>query len=201
MSETIYQKIEEKGRQEAEEIILDAKRRAQELTDEIISEASLKKEEIIKKATRKKNDELKTYKTTYNQAAKQEILRVKKELIHKEFVKLLDACLKFTDEELKHYVISRIKSSSCKKDDFIKVNASDLERYNRLFSNKPNDLEKLNKELKMNLTLSKEPANIKGGFIIENSLFDIDNSYEEQINELEETLEKEIATMLFRNEE
>ena len=201
MSETIYEKIEEKGRQEADQIILDAKKRAQEITDEIIHDANLKKEETIKHATRKKDDELKTYKTTFNQAKRQEILRVKKELIHEEFNKLLNTCLKFSDEELIKYVYSHIKSSGCKKDDLIKVNASDLERYNRLFSNKQNDLEKLNKKLNMNLTLSSEAVNSKGGFIIENKLFDIDCSFEEQITELEEALEKEIAVMLFRNEE
>ena len=201
MSVTIYDKIEEKGRQEAEEIIQNAKKRAQELTDEIIHDASLKKEEIIKHAQRKKDEQLKTYKTTYNQASKQALLAAKKDLIHQEFTKLLDSLMNLTDEELKSYVLKRIKSSSCKHDDLIRVNASDQERFNRLFSNKPNDLEKLNKELNMNLTLSPEAINIKGGFVIIDKVFDIDYSFEQEISDLEEALEKEIALMLFKSEE
>lgn len=195
MAKTIYEKIEEKGRLEANDILEEGKKKALAYVEAEINAANAKALKQKETAQSRNADLIKTETTSSEQAARQRILAVKKELIHKAFVAALDELKKLDDNKLKDYVINKIKNVSLKGDEVVKVNKADYSRFVKLFGE---DLGKLNQQFNYNLTLSKESVDISGGFILINPSFDVDCSYEASIKALEGELETFIAGILFK---
>ena len=105
------------------------------------------------------------------------------------------------DAELTNLVKHYLKNANLNESIKIKVSSGDYNRYQKLFSSKQNNnLDILSKEFGYDIELSSETATIKGGFIIESSYFDVDNSYEVILENLENNLETKVAEMLFRKE-
>ena len=94
MSEnSIYEKIEESGRLEAEKILTEGTKKAQELHDSIISEMMIRIDELKKNAKIKNDDAFKSQITSSEQTAKQTLLAHKKNLIHSLFLDVLNKLL------------------------------------------------------------------------------------------------------------
>lgn len=199
---SIYEKIEESGRLEAEKILTEGTKKAQELHDSIISEMMIRIDELKKNAKIKNDDAFKSQITSSEQTAKQTLLAHKKNLIHSLFLEVLNKLLSFDDDNLKNYVVNRIKQASIEGNEIIRVNEKDYKCYSKVFSLKDSSLTKLNEILgeNYNLKLSNEPVDISGGFIIEGKNFDIDYSFESCLKELEEEMEQELAVVLFEKD-
>lgn len=202
---SIYEKIEEKGRLETEAIKKIGKQKRDEARKRIIDETSDICKQLQKEATNKCNDLLKTSITQFSQQAKQEVLILKKQLINQAFLETLEKLDNISDDDLKHVVIKLLNQDDISGNEVLFVNKKDYDRYKKLFSKNNDDLGLLNEQLsnKVNnahLTLSKESVDIKGGFILKGTAFDIDNSFETVLKELEERLEANIATILFESE-
>lgn len=196
---SIYEKIEEKAQAEASLILEEAKIKAGEVSEKIISDANLKATDIINNINEKASDLLKSALTSNEQISKQELLAHKKELIHSVFVKVLEKLNSLDDESYTKFIVKLIKAENIKKNEVMFVNKEDFSRYNKLFSESSCDLAKLNKLLGLDccLTLSTEVLDIKGGFILKNENFDVDDSFETLLKDLESTLESTIANILF----
>lgn len=202
---SVYDKIINKGKLEAEEIIAQGTQKANNITDQVMQETDKKINLLLDEARIKNEDLIKTRLAEAEQNKKQNVLANKKQIIKDVFNEALNRLLMLNDEDLKELVINYLKKANIKGNEIIRVNQKDYNKYQKLFSSKQNNnLDLLNKMLNIDkgkLTLDEQFANIKGGFIIISDYFDIDNSFETILETLEGDLETTIASKLFGSEE
>lgn len=191
---SIYQKIEEKGKKEAQEILSAGKKEAKQLEKSILEGYEEKYNKAIEDANRTNAEYLKTKITQIEQQAKQESLSAKKSYINKVIEGALKEMNKMSDQELLDLTVRTIKADTINGDEALQVNKGDFNKYQKLL---PTINEKLGKGYK--LSLSKDPADIEGGFIIVGKTFDIDHSFVALLEELKEQNEAELAEILFGN--
>lgn len=201
---SIYDKIVERGENEAKAIIEQAREEARILEGSIIDEMQKKVDSLLLNNSKKNEDTLKSLKTSLEQSTKQSILTHKKHLIHEVFNKVITNLINMDEESYTRFILNQIKESSICGNEVIYVNKHDQQRMINLFSDNQlidnaYPLNKLNSLLGNNyhLLLSADTVNILGGFIIQGDNYDVNNSFEEIINELEESMEKDIASVLF----
>ena len=204
---SIYKKIEEKGKLEAKEIVEAGEEKAAALKKSIEEGYEKEYKKVIDNATRSNADNLKTKLTQVDQSAKQKSLAIKKEAIDKVMERVHEKMLKLADNDLVNLVVKVISADSIQGNEIIKVSKEEYSKYLKLFateqSGDPVSLNLLNDKLGKgyNLKLSKEPADIKGGFIIVGDRYDVDHSYKVLLDDLKEKYESEVAHTLFGNEE
>ena len=207
-SNSIYQKIEEKGSLDAERILKAGEMKAQALHDEIIANASKEIALMLEKAKLRGQDWVKMKKTEQEQAVKKRTLAKKKALIDEVFQKILDHLLALNDETLSKLIVDFINQETIAGDEIIFVYKNDYERYLHLFASNQKQaklclLDKLNSLVnhpQARLQLSIEPVDIKGGLILSGKAFDIDLSFETKIEHFKEIYEMKIAEILFGGE-
>lgn len=200
MAQTIYQKIENKGQNDALEIKKIGIEKANRLKLEVVGRTEKIVQSMINNATLEAEEMLKTKKTEFIQDANQSALKNRKRIIKLVFEKTFDKMKDFNDEELSNYVVKVLKNSTISGNEVIKVSSFEKKRYISLFSkNKNSDLNILNNLLGKgyNLKLSDEDALIDGGFILESEYFDIDYSYHTVLNNIMNEVETELAKILF----
>lgn len=206
VNKSIYDKIIDKGSQEALEILNQGKQKAEALYNELISEANKEANRILNKNNEQNKNKIKTFKSEIERLNKKEILFKKKELINELFLLTLSRLKALDDEKLINYVINHLKKENLTGNEIIKVNKNDYSKYLSLFSTeKPGDLvnlDKLNQMLgkNINLKLSKEAVDIEGGFILVSDKYDINLSFESILKAFLLNNETEIANILFKEE-
>lgn len=199
---SVYDKIIALGNEDASNIRQEGRNKVNSITEQIMAEINEKIEQMISDAEAKNSDLVKTKQAELEQNKKQEVLASQKKIIKETFNVVLNKLCEMNDSDLNKFVISYLNKSNLKEDVTIKVSKNDYDKYVRLFSSSNNsELDILAKSFGYNVALSKDCVNIKGGFIIEGSYFDIDNSYEVILEDLSSNLETKVAEMLFRNEE
>ena len=199
---SVYDKIIALGEEDAFKIKQEGEEKAKNITEQIMAEVKEKIEQMIEEAKLKNEDAVKTKLAELEQNKKQEVLASQKKIIKDVFNVVLDKLCNMNDDDLNSFVVSYLKKSELKEDVVIKVSKNEYERYIKLFSKeKSNNLDKLTSSFGHNVVLSNDVLSIKGGFIIEGSYFDIDNSYEVILDNLSSSLETKVAEMLFRSEE
>ena len=201
---SIYEKIENKGRQDAKKIIEAGAQKAKELKTVTIDEA---KQQILAsqaKLALKNAQLLKTMATEFEQAAKQNSLARKQVLIDDTFLLATNSLRSISADQWKKLVLQLLSTDALlgketiiasKRDHalFLQVFVSDLKA-------SPIVLDKLNQQLndkKFQLTLSPQIAAIDGGFLVVGTNFDVDHSYRAILTEILNHYESEIATILF----
>lgn len=203
---SIYSRIEEKGKKEAQEILEAGAIKASELEASILEGFGKEYKKIIDETARVNADYLKTKVTQVEQLAKQKALQEKRKIIEKVKERVHEQLLKINNQELFDLVVKTISQDSINGDEVIKVSAQDYPKYLKLFSTSGEGeivvTDILNKKLgeKYHLTLSKEPVDIEGGFILVGKVYDVDHSYKVLLENLMEANESEIAKMLFEKE-
>jgi vacuolar-type H+-ATPase subunit E/Vma4 len=201
---SIYEKIENKGVEDAKEIYRIGQERAEGLQIKALSEAQIEVDQIIQKVLLRNNDKLKTKSTEIEQIAKQRSLSKKKEIIDKVFDLVHQKLNNLGESQLVDYVIKAILSDGLSGDETIMVAQDEYKKYLRLFSSKQDGaLDKLNsllKDRKYNLKLSNHYANIDGGFLVIGSKYDVDHSYKTILSNIKEQNESQVASMLFEEE-
>lgn len=199
---SVYDKIIALGEEDALKIKQEGEEKAKNITEQIMAEVKEKIEQMIEEAKLKNEDAVKTKLAELEQNKKQEVLASQKKIIKDVFNVVLDKLCNMNDDDLNSFVVSYLKKSELKEDVVIKVSKNEYERYIKLFSKeKSNNLDKLTSSFGHNVVLSNDVLSIKGGFIIEGSYFDIDNSYEVILDNLSSSLETKVAEMLFRSED
>jgi V/A-type H+-transporting ATPase subunit E len=199
----IYDKIEEKGKLEAKEIIKAGQQKAAALKKSIDEGFEKEYKRIIDDATRSNADYLKTRLTQVDQSAKQKSLYAKKAVINTVIERVHAKMLKLSDKELTDLVVKVIASDVIQGDEVVKVSKEDYKKYRKLFASKqegePVELDLLNKKLGKGykLTLSKEAADIDGGFVLIGKRYDVNHSYKVLLDNIREEHESEVAKLLF----
>jgi vacuolar-type H+-ATPase subunit E/Vma4 len=206
VNNSIYERIENKGQNDALEIKRIGAEKAKQIEVSTLETAEKDIEKILLKVKSKGEVLLKTKKTEFLQKAKQRSLLKKKELINTVFQEALDKLNSLKDEDLVKLVEKLILADNIVGNEIVKVNNDDYPRYLKLFSsgklvNGLISLDKLNlklKDQKYQLRLSNENVNIKGGFIIIGDAYDIDHSYETILSTINDKYETELASMMFK---
>ena len=203
MAKTIYDKIIDKGKEDAKVILADGLKKLEQLKLEKIEEAKNKQKDELKKQE------------TLNQSKKQAALINARREAKKSEIKLKQALLKETvkeavakldnlkQNELFDFVLKLVKEDDLSGKEVIYVNKKDYSKYLATFSSKKEDelveLDKLNNALgkKFELKLSKKPKDLDGGFYIVSEKYDINHSYSALVDNLLAKLEADLNKILF----
>lgn len=183
---SIYEKIEEKGRIEAEEIYSTYQEKANLAVKTIMEEIIDACNKTLKQAEDKNNSFIKTKQTSLIQSSKQTILLKKKQLVHDTFEKAKASLVSLNKEELKSYVSKNCKDVTL-TNALVYVKEDEVAKYDEIF-----------KELGMPVHGTKALKPLSGGFIVISDIYDLDFSFDAILAELEDEMEKEIADMLFQ---
>ncbi len=181
---------------------------AEEKKASILSEAQAQKDSIVSK---KKSEAEKEEKVILERAkrdaatrkeriisgaeltARNEKLGAKQRVIAEIFDKSVEALCNISDAELKDFIVESILSSDASgnqnlilNDRSAKVITSDV-------------VDELNNKLgsKMNVKVSAQKGNFKGGFILEKDGIEINNTFEALVNSVKDELGLEVAQVLF----
>lgn len=202
---SIYSYIEEKGINDAKEILQRGKEKAEALEEEILNEAKKEVNSILNNARKSSDDLKRTTLTQSEQKFRQRSLNVKKNLLNEVFQKALVKLNGLNDNQYKDLIIGLLKKEQLSGNETIMVSTNDFSRYVELFNGKKNDsgdivLEGLSKHLGQSfaIKLSSEWANIKGGLIVIRDDYDLDLSFESLLTDVRDNYEPEIANMLFK---
>lgn len=203
MAKTIYDKIIDKGKEDAKVILADGLKKLEQLKLEKIEEAKNKQKDELKKQE------------TLNQSKKQAALINARREAKKEEIKLKQALLKETVEEavakldnlkqneLFDFVLKLVKEDNLSGKEVIYVNKKDYSKYLATFSSKKEgdlvELDKLNNALgkKYELKLSNKAMNLDGGFYIVSEKYDINHSYSALVDNFLAKLEADLNKILF----
>ncbi|HHV14868.1 MAG TPA: hypothetical protein GXX66_04385 [Acholeplasmataceae bacterium] len=203
MAKTIYDKIIDKGKEDAKVILADGLKKLEQLKLEKIEEAKNKQKDELKKQE------------TLNQSKKQAALINARREAKKEEIKLKQALLKETvsdavakldnlkQNELFDFVLKLVKEDNLSGKEVIYVNKKDYSKYLATFSSKKEgdlvELDKLNNALgkKYELKLSNKAMNLDGGFYIVSEKYDINHSYSALVDNFLAKLEADLNKILF----
>jgi len=203
MAKTIYDKIIDKGKEDAKVILADGLKKLEQLKLEQIEEAKNKQKDELKKQE------------ALNQSKKQAALINARREAKKEEIKLKQALLKETvsdavakldnlkQNELFDFVLKLVKEDDLSGKEIIYVNKKDYSKYLATFSSKKEgdlvELDKLNNALgkKFELKLSKKPKDLDGGFYIVSEKYDINHSYSALVDNFLAKLEADLNKILF----
>jgi len=203
MAKTIYDKIIDKGKEDAKVILADGLKKLEQLKLEKIEEAKNKQKDELKKQE------------TLNQSKKQAALINARREAKKSEIKLKQALLKETvsdavakldnlkQNELFDFVLKLVKEDNLSGKEVIYVNKKDYSKYLATFSSKKEgdlvELDKLNNALgkKYELKLSNKAMNLDGGFYIVSEKYDINHSYSALVDNFLAKLEADLNKILF----
>lgn len=203
MAKTIYDKIIDKGKEDAKQILADGLNKLEQLKSEKIEEAKNKQKDELKKQE------------ALNQSKKQAALINARREAKKEEIKLKQALLKETvsdavakldnlkQNELFDFVLKLVKEDDLSGKEIIYVNKKDYSKYLATLSSKKEgdlvELDKLNNALgkKFELRLSNKPKDLDGGFYIVSEKYDINHSYSALVDNLLAKLEADLNKILF----
>lgn len=203
MAKTIYDKIIDKGKEDAKVILADGLKKLEQLKLEQIEEAKNKQKEELKKQE------------ALNQSKKQAALINARREAKKSEIKLKQALLKETvsdavakldnlkQNELFDFVLKLVKEDDLSGKEIIYVNKKDYSKYLATLSSKKEgdlvELDKLNNALgkKFELRLSNKPKDLDGGFYIVSEKYDINHSYSALVDNLLAKLEADLNKILF----
>ena len=203
MAKTIYDKIIDKGKEDAKVILADGLKKLEQLKLEKIEEAKNKQKDELKKQE------------TLNQSKKQAALINARREAKKSEIKLKQALLKETvsdavakldnlkQNELFDFVLKLVKEDDLSGKEVIYVNKKDYSKYLATFSSKKEgdlvELDKLNNALgkKYELKLSNKAMNLDGGFYIVSEKYDINHSYSALVDNFLAKLEADLNKILF----
>ena len=202
---TIYEKIENKGILDAEQILNNGLVKAENLQIATIEAANIQIKATLAKTIEKNEHQLKTKTTEFEQAAKQEILTSKKALIEEVLNLALAKMKQLSDAQWKTMVIKTLSGDELAGNETIVASIADQKRFLAHFASDqsakyPVKLDLLNRALPgkdFALTLSKQTAPVDGGFFVDGADFDIDHSYITILSTLRDSYESELASILF----
>lgn len=203
MAKTIYDKIIDKGKEDAKVILADGLKKLEQLKLEQIEEAKNKQKDELKKQEALNQSKYQAALINARREAKKSEIKLKQALL-KETVKEAVAKLdNLKQNELFDFVLKLVKEDNLSGKEVIYVNKKDYSKYLVTFSSKKEDelveLDKLNNALgkKFELKLSKKPKDLDGGFYIVSEKYDINHSYSALVDNLLAKLEADLNKILF----
>ncbi len=175
---------------EANAYAAEYKKQAEVEVEEILKEAQNKADKVLKKAQLRTEKDAQTLierrKSVAGLESRKMQLNAKQELIKESFDKALDKFMNLDEEKYLKFLISGL-SAFVGEGGEIQLSADDLKKYGK----------KLEDEFVGKLTVSKEPVNIDGGFLLKQDKISINASIEKLLEDQKSKLTGEIAKRLF----
>lgn len=203
MAKTIYDKIIDKGKEDAKVILADGLKKLEQLKLEQIEEAKNKQKDELKKQEALNQSKYQAALINARREAKKSEIKLKQALL-KETVKEAVAKLdNLKQNELFDFVLKLVKEDDLSGKEIIYVNKKDYSKYLATLSSKKEgdlvELDKLNNALgkKFELRLSNKPKDLDGGFYIVSEKYDINHSYSALVDNLLAKLEADLNKILF----
>lgn len=203
MAKTIYDKIIDKGKEDAKVILADGLKKLEQLKLEKIEEAKNKQKEELKKQEALNQSKKQAALINARREAKKSEIKLKQALL-KETVKEAVAKLdNLKQNEFFDFVLKLVKEDDLSGKEIIYVNKKDYSKYLATLSSKKEgdlvELDKLNNALgkKFELRLSNKPKDLDGGFYIVSEKYDINHSYSALVDNLLAKLEADLNKILF----
>ena len=168
---------------------------AEEEKSKVLSKKVSSANEIAKEILEKAEVEAKSKKERVISSAKLKVrnnkLAAKQEIINEVFEKSIDKLTTLSKEEFLSFLENTISSMNLTGRQTLILNKEGLKFVDSVF------IDKLNKKINAEITLSETAGNFKGGFILENNGIEINSTYEALVSSLRDELEFEVAKVLF----
>ena len=168
---------------------------AEEEKSKVLSKKVSSANEIAKEILEKAEVEAKSKKERVISSAKLKVrnnkLAAKQEIINEVFEKSIDKLTTLSKEEFLSFLENTISSMNLTGRQTLILNKEGLKFVDSVF------IDKLNKKINAEITLSETEGNFKGGFILENNGIEINSTYEALVSSLRDELEFEVAKVLF----
>ena len=201
LSQTIYEKINSKGKLEVDKINSNKELEIKKLQKEIIEKANKDQSARVLKATTDAEKLINHKERLVDLEKRQALLTSKQEILDDIFNEVLNKLNLLDGKELLTFVTNLIKNENNFGDEVIYVNKKNYDKYLKALStNKKADLvelDLLNKNLKANFKLSNEAINIGEGFLITGKDFDLNFTFSDIVLNTRKVKEKAIADKLF----
>lgn len=168
---------------------------AEEEKSKVLSKKVSSANEIAKEILEKAEVEAKSKKERVISSAKLKVrnnkLAAKQEIINEVFEKSIDKLTTLSKKEFLSFLENTISSMNLTGKQTLVLNKEGLKIVDSAF------IDKLNKKINAEITLSETAGNFKGGFILENNGIEINSTYEALVSSLRDELEFEVAKVLF----
>ena len=187
--ENIVSIIRQDAQSEAEAIIAKAQAEADKIIDKARAEAQEKSTQLTKGGSDKANDIIERAESAAQLETKKALLFSKQHLLKSVIDEAKLQLEGLEDKEYFDVLLQLVKKYSAQKDGFMLLNANDLERI-------PADFEKKIQEIG-NITIKKEPANIKNGFLLIYGGIDINCTFDALFEDSAEALQDIVSDILF----
>lgn len=200
---TIFEKIEQKGLEEAKEILESAKKESEAIMASSTERINQQVSDMVQSEKDKARFSLEQKESSFELEKRQSVLAIKSTQIDRVINQLRDHILNLKEEELLNFSVSLIKEESLTGTEHIRVSKADYDKYLNAFSSEKKanlvSLDKLNKKLgkDFKLFLESEPADISDGFLIVGEIFDLNFSIEPFLKQIKAKYEKQIYDILF----
>lgn len=193
----LEEKIVAKSEEQIKFINEQAKIDAQKLFDNLIKQGKKELEETKNKQIKKIEIEVHSIKQELERELRDQSAIAKQGLIASVFEEIQKYLESLDGENLFNYCLKAIKNAEVTGNEVMKVSKKDYNKYLKALSTQTGSivsLDKLNDKLgkDFKLTLSKEPALIENGFILEGEYFDLNFSFDETLEQLAKQYEKKI---------
>ncbi|HPX83139.1 MAG TPA: V-type ATP synthase subunit E [Bacilli bacterium] len=203
MAKTIYDKIIDKGKEDAKVILADGLKKLEQLKLEQIEEAKNKQKDELKKQEALNQSKKQAALINARREAKKSEIKLKQALLKETVSEAVAKLDNLKQNELFDFVLKLVKEDDLSGKEVIYVNKKDYSKYLATFSSKKEgdlvELDKLNNALgkKFELRLSNKPKDLDGGFYIVSEKYDINHSYSALVDNLLAKLEADLNKILF----
>lgn len=187
-SEKILSGITDEAKAKAAEITAEAEEKARTLIDEAKAEAEKEADSIKAEAEKKAKLIRQTGESSAALVKRDAALKCKRELIDKALSFVTDTVNGFDDKKYFDFLLTIINREKLSENGLIMLCENDLKRDTADFKESVK---------KMNLTLSKDPADINGGFILKYGDIQINGELSALIHEKRDMLTDELNKALF----
>ncbi len=196
-ADRIVRRILDDAGAKAETIKTEAAEKAEAVQAEASQKAARRQEHILKQAQKEAEEQKRRIIGVAQLEARKELLTAKQELISEAFRESLDQLVKLDDSSylsiIRNMLLNLVETGT----ETVFCSAADLERIPDSFWNKVNK-ELADRGKKGELTLSKEPRDIRGGFILQAEGVELNCSFESLLAMKRDELEPEVAAVLFK---
>lgn len=189
-------KILEEARVKEKEMLILAKKERDKILQKKIHEAKEIEKEILEVAIRESEIRKERILSNAQLQVRNKKLEVKQKIIEKVFSSAIEELCAFSKDDYLNYIKQKTLSLGIVGDEKLIVNQEIRELITENFLIELNN-ELLKKGKKGMISLSDEVRSFKGGFILEKSGIEINNTFEALVSSVKDELEYEVAKVLF----
>lgn len=194
--EKLTNQILSEAKAQRDKILADAQSEKNKILEKRISEARNLEKELIEREKREAEARKERIISGAHLKVRNEKLTYKQEVIEKVFNNVIDELSTISDKEFKRFIKDRIIIMNITGNKRLILNEHGKKIIDEVF------IEDLNSYIKsdgrnIEISISNETRDFKGGFILEENGIEINNTFEALVNSCRDDLELQVAKVLF----